>query len=212
MNFISSRIVRDAALPLSVGILAAVEGTTLFSDDTPSSAHESGHHKHSNYLISSTQWMIRSSNSTTRMESAKAYDHDPKDFDYYVKHPTVDDLPILLKKFDDDGLEVWPWIWTHPNEDGPHYVFLGETISSSVVLRIQELRKQSPQNNILIVISDDESALHRAAKEAGAETDIFDKCHCGIVTGVNLELLHVRNKILMLDDERVIAFDYLTIC
>ena len=40
---------------------------------------------------------------------------------------------------------------------------------------------------------------------------VLDKCHCGVVKGVKLELLNAQHKILMLDDERVVAFDYLTI-
>lgn len=228
MSAISSRIARHA-LPLSAGIMAVVEGTNHFFDNdshlnkaAPTNANTSDGWQHNlSTLRSSVQWIGRSTTTTiTQMESSskKAYHHDPKDFDYYVQHPTVDDLPILLQKFDQDGLEVWPWIWTHPNENGPHYVFLLQcgktaTIPISVVHRVQELRKESPRNNILIILSDDdESALHRAAKEAGVDANVFDQCHCGIVTGVNLELLNVRHKILMLDDERVIAFDYLTIC
>jgi hypothetical protein len=62
---------------------------------------------------------------TTRRARLDYWDHDPNDFDYYVVNPTADDLPTLLRKFDHDGLDVWPWIWTQPNEHGPHYVFVG---------------------------------------------------------------------------------------
>ena len=135
--------------------------------------------------------------------------HDPNDFDYYVKNPTADDLPVLLQKFDEEGLDVWPWVWTHPNENGPHHVFVG--MDGHAVKRIEELRRASSQNNILIVASTE--TLDKAAEEAGYNsTDIYNDCHCGIVTDAELQLLHVKSKILMLDDERVIAFDYLTIC
>lgn len=144
-------------------------------------------------------------NQTTKLDY---YQHDPKEFDYYVKNPTVDDLPILLRKFDDEGQDVWPWVWTHPNENGPHYVFVGMTAAS--VRRIQELRRQSAQNNILVVAS--EEILNSAAKDAGVDSSVYNECHCGIVTDADLQLLHVKSKILMLDDERIIAFDYLTIC
>ena len=33
----------------------------------------------------------------------------------------------LLNQFDEHGKEVWPWIWTHPNANGPHFVFIGVT-------------------------------------------------------------------------------------
>mmetsp|Transcript_61942 Transcript_61942/g.151358 ORF Transcript_61942/g.151358 Transcript_61942/m.151358 type:complete len:211 (-) Transcript_61942:866-1498(-) len=146
----------------------------------------------------------------TNLDYEYKQQHDPNDFDYYVKNPTVDDLPILLQKFDEEGLDVWPWIWTHPNENGPHHVFVGMTGES--VKRIVELRRaSSPQNNILVVASTE--TLEEAAHEAGYDsTDIYNDCNCGIVTDSELELLHVKSKILMLDDERVIAFDYLTIC
>lgn len=149
---------------------------------------------------------------TTLMESSKAYEHDANDFDYYVRNPTAQDLPVLLDKFDNQDQEVWPWIWTHPNENGPHHVFVGKRINGDIVRRIQLLREESPQNNILILIEDDETSLEQAAASAGVHVDVFDRCHCGIVTGVNLELLNTEHKILMLDDERVVAFDYLTIC
>ena len=45
------------------------------------------------------------------------------DYDYYIHHPTVDDLPILLHKFQKENLNVWPWIWTQSNENGPHHVY-----------------------------------------------------------------------------------------
>ena len=165
-----------------------------------------------------TGLIAHNQSTTTSLESAKAYDHDPRDFDYYVKNPTVDDLPVLLHKFDEENQEVWPWIWTHPNGNGPHHVFVvtaessGQSIQEKLIQRIVELRKESPQNNILIVISNpDDAILRQAAKEAGLE-DAIDYSHCGVVTNVDVQLLNSHHKILMLDDERVIAYDHLTIC
>ena len=147
-----------------------------------------------------------SSTATTKLDY---YEHDESEFDYYVKNPTVDDLPILLKKFDDENQDVWPWIWTHPNSDnGPHYVFLG--MNAATIQRIQELRGQSPNHNLLVIASQD--ALQKAARDAGVPFSVYHDCHCGLVTDAELQLLHVKSKILMLDDERVIAFDFLTIC
>lgn len=143
---------------------------------------------------------------TTRCE--EYCEHNANDFDYYVKNPTAEDLPTLLHKFDVEGQEVWPWIWTHPNADGPHHVFLG--VNGHVIERIQELRKESPQNNILIIVPNEES-LHAAAKASNVSTNVYAECQCGIVTNAKLQLLNSSAKILMLDDERVIAFDYLLI-
>ncbi|CAJ1945450.1 unnamed protein product [Cylindrotheca closterium] len=149
-----------------------------------------------------------SNNSKATMTKLDYYEHDASEFDYYVKNPTVEDLPILLKKFDDENLDVWPWIWTHPNSDnGPHYVFLG--MDAKTIGRIQEIRSQSPNHNLLVIAS--REVLEQAAKEAGVPFGVYHDCHCGMVTDAELQLLHVKSKILMLDDERVIAFDYLII-
>ena len=208
MASISSRLLRHVA-PISAGALLVLEGrrtprslpTTTLNSSTRLLAY--GPHGFPSF---------HSSAQVTLAEGSKAYKHNVEDFDYYLQNATVDDLPVLLHKFDHEGQEVWPWIWTHPNEDGPHHVFVGKTITSDIVHRIQKLRRESPQNNILILIADNEASLHQAAAEAGTDASVFDRCHCGIVTGVSLELLNVDHKILMLDDERVIAFDYLTIC
>mmetsp|Transcript_13077 Transcript_13077/g.15943 ORF Transcript_13077/g.15943 Transcript_13077/m.15943 type:complete len:180 (+) Transcript_13077:547-1086(+) len=141
--------------------------------------------------------------SVTRLE---CWEHDPKDFDLYISKPTIKDLPILLRKFDKEGLEVWPWIWTHPNNDGPHFVFVG--VNEESLLQIQRLRDESNQNNILIIAS--EENLKRVAM-ARNDPDIYERCQCGLVVDRKVELLNHEDKILMLDDQRVVAFDCLTL-
>ncbi len=143
----------------------------------------------------------RTTPSITRLDY---WEHDPSDFDFYVSKPSVKDLPILLHKFDVEGLEVWPWIWTHPNNDGPHHVFVG--ISEDSLDEIQRLRNESNQNNILVIASEDE--LKEVALKRN-DPDIYERCQCGLVIDSQLELLNHEAKILMLDDERVIAFDRL---
>eukprot|EP00977_Amphora_coffeiformis_P000876 scaffold190_cov171-Amphora_coffeaeformis.AAC.1 len=132
------------------------------------------------------------------------WEHDEKDFDVYIKNPTADDLPILLKKFDEEGLEVWPWIWTHPNSNGPHFVFIG--LNEFYVDEIKRIRAASPNNNILVVAN--EESLKKATKH---DPGVLHQCQCGVVTDSSLALLNAKAKILMLKDERVIAYDYLTI-
>ena len=209
MASISSRLMRHVA-PITAGVFFVLEerrtsryfpASTL--DFSTRRLAPSGEHGFTS---------LHSSAQVTLAEGSKGYEHDVEDFDYYLQNPTVDDLPVLLHKFDNEGQEVWPWIWTHPNADGPHHVFVGKTLTSDIVHRIQKLRDESPQSNILILISENEESLHRAAAEAGTDASVFARCHCGIVSGVSLELLNVEHKILMLDDERVVAFDYLTIC
>ena len=83
-------------------------------------------------------------------------------------------------------------------------------MNAASLRQIRALRRESPQNNILIVAED--AALRRAAAEVGAGDDVYGDCHCGIVSDAKLKLLNVDSKILMLDDERVVSFDQLTIC
>ena len=179
-------------------------------------------------------------NLVTRMEY---WDHNPEDFDYYVTRSemTKDHLPILLRKFDHEHLDVWPWIWTHPNNDGPHHVYIG--INYDVLDEIMKLcnGEHSEQNNILIDAS--EEALRKVAMEHihihkqrykkreddndhddddDSDSDdhddddhdcmsIYSRYQCGLVTDSQLELLNEDAKILMLDDERVVAYDFLTV-
>ena len=145
----------------------------------------------------------RSSSITTQMDYLE---HDPQDYDIYIKNPTAEDLPYLLSQFDEHGKEVWPWIWTHPNATGPHFVFVG--VTHDTLRRIRQLRSISSTYNILLIAS--EKSIRKAAKEVD-DPNIYEETFCGIVTDASLELLNVEAKILMLSDERVIAFDSLTI-
>eukprot|EP00537_Pseudo-nitzschia_pungens_P003393 CAMPEP_0172367720 /NCGR_PEP_ID=MMETSP1060-20121228/23271_1 /TAXON_ID=37318 /ORGANISM="Pseudo-nitzschia pungens, Strain cf. cingulata" /LENGTH=224 /DNA_ID=CAMNT_0013092067 /DNA_START=63 /DNA_END=737 /DNA_ORIENTATION=- len=146
-------------------------------------------------------------NISTSMTTQMDYlEHDPKDYDIYIQNPTAEDLPYLLNQFDEHGKEVWPWIWTHPNETGPHYVFIG--VTRETLHQIRELRSMSSTYNILLIAS--EESLREAAKEVG-DANIYDETLCGVVTDATLKLLNVEAKIIMLSDERVIAFNSLTI-
>jgi hypothetical protein len=142
-----------------------------------------------------------SGGAVTRMEY---WEHDPSDFDFYISKPTIKDLPILLHKFDKEGLEVWPWIWCHPNNDGPHHVFVG--ISKDSLDEIQRLRDESSQNNILVIAPEEQ--LREVALTRN-DPDIYERCLCGLVIDSKVELLNHDAKILMLNDQRVIAFDRL---
>lgn len=132
-------------------------------------------------------------------EVSRSDDDDPEDFDCYIHSPTVDDLPLLLSKFEDDGLDVWPWVWIHANENGPHHVFVG--INDHVLKRLVELRTESCQNNLLLIVQDE--------KDVAGYGEILQESHCGVIVGT-IELLHPRDRILMLEDERIIVFDTLT--
>ena len=145
--------------------------------------------------------------STTTITTQMDYlEHDANDYDIYIRNPTAKDLPYLLNQFDEHGKEVWPWIWTHPNDAGPHYVFIGVNVDT--VEQIRKLRSKSISYNILVIAS--EESMIQAANEAG-DPNVYEETHCGIVNDATLELLNSEAKILMLSDERVISFDSLTI-
>ena len=140
---------------------------------------------------------------TTQMDYLE---HDPRDYDIYIKHPTANDLPYLMYQFEVHGKEVWPWIWIHPNESGPHHVFVGVNVDT--LHQIRQLRSESSAFNILLIAS--KESLLEAAKAFGNH-NIYDETFCGIVSDAKLELLNVEEKLLMLSDERVIAYSSLTI-
>lgn len=84
-----------------------------------------------------------------------------------------------------------------PNPNGPHHVFVG-SLTDAVLQQIQKLLKNR-QNNIMIVTTSEELAR--------VPPKMVEKC--GVVTDASVQLVNTKDKILMLDDERVISFDYL---
>ena len=129
--------------------------------------------------------------------------NDTQGYDIYLTNPTPSDLPLLLKSFQ-EGQEVWPWIWTQPNDDGPHHVFVG--VTAKTLLEIASLRqkltlKDGGNPNILLIAS--------PSQVASVPSSLLS--HCGVVTTAKLSLINAEAKLIMLDDERVISFDYLTV-
>lgn len=122
-------------------------------------------------------------------------------FDVYIENPTKEDLKGLLQQFE-EGKEVWPWIWTWRNANGPHYVFVGTDSCSDE--KIKQLANASVRNNIL-VITDNKSRLLNSDRE------FYYKHRCGLIENVSIAEMDVEEKIIMLDDERVIVFDELHI-
>jgi hypothetical protein len=158
-------------------------------------------------LISAETTLATIMDTTRTMTTQMDYlEHDPQDYDIYIKNPTANDLPYLLNQFEEHGKEVWPWIWTHPNEAGPHFVFVGVNVDT--LYQIRQLRSKSPSYNILVIAS--EESILEAANEA-CDPNIYDETYCGIVSDASVKLLNIEAKMLMLSDERVIAFNSLII-
>lgn len=126
---------------------------------------------------------------------------DRESFDIYLTHPTKKDLSYLLEEFE-KGKEVWPWIWTWRNQNGPHHVFVGT--SPEVDKKIEELAKASPRNNLL-VLTDDKS------RRLTQDPSFYYKHRCGLVEHVTIEAIDSEDKIILLSDERVLCFDTLHI-
>ena len=70
-------------------------------------------------------------------------------------------------------------------------------------MQIESLAKSSPNNN-LIVIVDSEAALSSAPGSPGLNW--FFENRCAVIEG-KVILFDARTKMLMLEDERIIAFD-----
>lgn len=202
LAFCRSRLSSSPSTPIRIHQVAQYHTNT-----STHSTSTKGHLAYATSAIIGTACIACNDICSTQMEY---WDHDPSDFDIYIpkSEMTKEKLAYLLDKFDNEGLEVWPWIWTHPNDDGPHHVFIG--ISDRTLDQIEQLRNEEchEQNNILIIAS--QESLETLAAKRG-DPDIYNRCQCGLVTDSRLELLDEEAKILMLEDERVISFDYLTI-
>jgi hypothetical protein len=122
--------------------------------------------------------------------------HNADTFDIYLTSVKREDLKFLFRAFQ-EGLDVWPWIWTQPNESGPHHVFVGK-LEEGQLEEIKQLKESTPNINIL-VISDSESV-----QKLGI--DRLYELECGIVLDTQIVLADMENRMIMLEDERIICF------
>jgi len=74
-------------------------------------------------------------------------------------------------------------------------------LTDKVLRDIQRLLKKSPNNNIMIITTQEQLQ--------SVSPDMIQMC--GIVTDAKVKILNMRDKMLMLHDERVIAFDHLVV-
>ena len=100
------------------------------------------------------------------------------------------------------GEETWPWIWTGHNPGGPHHVFI--QLNKYTLHHAKRISSESENNNLTLVVKsiDDLIAFNLTP-------EMFYENRCAIIEGVALNQLDSENKIMMLNDERVICYDYL---
>lgn len=148
--------------------------------------------------------LIGQSSASCQPEAAAAADEDEwkfpdrKEFDMYLDKPKRTDL-IKLFNAHNRGLAVWPWIWTQPNDNGPHHVIVG-SVSIDVLERIKRIKETIPNVNLL-VITDRESVQSLPEGE-----ESLYRYECGLVLDTPVTLSDHKNKILMLEDERVVNY------
>ena len=115
------------------------------------------------------------------------------------------DLPALVKVWKESKEEeTWPWVWTWHNNNGPHYVFVG--VNTETLRTCQNLAKASERNNITVVVRKLEDIPHKAKC---LENDFYT-ARCAVIQG-HPSQIDFNSKMLMLEDERIICFDQLTL-
>ena len=147
---------------------------------------------------------------------------DRSDFDIYLTRPTKEDLLPLLTEYTINNKNVWPWIWTWHNINGPHYVFVGT--NPAINKRIEELASSSPRNNIIVITNnnsnnhaDDNSSSSSSSSTGGnkhaltKDASYYYTNRCGIIENVTIREIDVTNKIILLSDERILCFTELYI-
>lgn len=144
------------------------------------------------------------------------------DFDIYLTNPTKQDLLPLLNEYITNNKNVWPWIWTWHNSNGPHYIFVGT--NSAINDRIVQLANESPQNNIIVITNnnDNDSNSSSSSTVSGGgsssnkhaltqDVSFYYTNRCGIIENVTIQEIDITNKIILLSDERILCFTELYI-
>ena len=110
------------------------------------------------------------------------------------------DLPRLVAQWQDsDNEETWPWVWCQHNPTGPHHVFVG--LGEGTLAQIRGVSAADASNNITVVIRDDGELARRGLSEAQLHA-----LRCAVLRE-RIAQIDAESKLLMLRDERVIAYD-----
>ena len=136
-------------------------------------------------------------------------DHRFGDVEKHRRMQEVWDLRGLLQQWHaSDEEETWPWVWCQRNASGPHHVFVNvgpDTLSQVRALAAADDIAGSGFHNVTVI------AESRAAIEKHCSVqDLYD-ARCAIVEGQSPRQIDTTDKVMMLDDERIICFDRLVV-
>ena len=155
-------------------------------------------------MVAAASMIVTTVASSSHCESEKKMlerqGFDRESFDIYIDDPQKKHLTYLLEEFE-KGKNVWPWIWTWRNQNGPHHVFVGT--NAKVNELIEELANASERNNLLVITDDN------GGRRLTKDPSFYFKHRCGLVENVTVQEIDSAAKIILLSDQRIIAFDEL---
>jgi hypothetical protein len=120
------------------------------------------------------------------------------DTSHFLCNKPIWDLKGLVDDWLETEHESWPWIWTQPNPTGPHHCFIGA--SSSVLPRAREIMKADPSCNITCICATSDL-------EEFAPIESYYQAGCAVIE-IPVRQFDTTNRILLLDDERIVCFDH----
>ena len=114
------------------------------------------------------------------------------------------DLPKLVEAWKTSvSEETWPWVWTWHNPNGPHAVHVG--VDKHTLRACRTFAEESNRNNLTLVVKDVSEI-----EEEGHSVEDFYKARCAVIFSAPQQI-DLNNGILMLQDERIICYDTLTL-
>lgn len=114
------------------------------------------------------------------------------------------DLPALVALWRSSPDETWPWVWCAHNPTGPHHVFVG--FGGACTLAAIASASADAGNNVTVVLTPrDDAALARV----GVTDATLFGLRCAVVRATVAQV-DAPTELLMLSDERIVAYDFAT--
>lgn len=111
-------------------------------------------------------------------------------------------------KLDPHDTHPWVWIWRVPGARS--HIFVGSSID--ILREVKSEAAKAAHDNFIAISQDMNHCHHHHHREMGGAVDerLFHILNCALLHGEIAEL-DAEHSILMLDDERIMEFDMLTI-